>query len=1057
MTEKRFAVALSFAGEYRERVAKIAEHLASVLGRERVLYDKWYEGEFNRPNLNVYLPNLYRTQTELNAVFISAEYLEKPWCGLEWRFILDLIPAQHERIMLFIFDETKPPPEFGILDGDGRTFIRNQPASEIASMIVNELDRRHNSGQTELPTDEIPISGIQRFLLPEYARTLRLDRMEQLVRCARFFGSLLTVEDDPRADGPIDLAQLWGEAFQHSGTMSLLVCGDHGVGKSTLLSIYYLAARNRLLAGGLTPLFLNVGAVRSPADTELIRDAIDRIKAEARNCPGSFALLVDGLSGRERVKCRHACNQLLWGLDAVPARPKLIVWATADGFDQDILDLTAELYRPPANCNHKLTRLSTLRVCGTDRPGWVEDFVFIVGLLRGVELSDTEIQKDAELLCERLANLIGGDQPVDQYLLSIIYEKMTDELYERVTDPAKFLELYCAQALNHNVRPNNARAIIEPAAEAAYRRTVDAFDRLSTNKPGVAETAQQSWPLLRESDQIGDYLTAWHLVQKLRNAGAGSEPLDEIWPALAYDFPQPVNKFLSANANASKTATASVLNGIKALIGELSRLNIYAPPLEDIKRVQAQNLMCYLLGRLNGQPEATRQLLDTAEGLDRKRGTYALREAITSVTMSQDQRIALKTMYRTISISRRELGDEERARIFLLCLLRDRELAEIDRGYHRLYYGDALPYEQAAPRSYVDDKRDKWDKTFHFLKRTLDQEILVRIGADGDFDLTLKVQHHLFTFASFVQSRTADSAASGTGRAGDGAGKAEAFLLKLLDVALASNVGMLPQLRQYLVMLRYDLQEQRTSRWRFVLDLYRLKWEPRRGWLLRGIESQFNQFRVESVADHSLMCMMLALFLLPENSEDYDFGEIMRMLMIHDLAEAFTGDIVYHRLTEVQQAQAKTLERDAMEYLRFKDSYGGIRRTGEAFAHFMKFGPKDERDRGSSSAHGDAIYEGDRPSVSREQPVLGNKDPRNGSIARGIDKLENLIQLFLYRARVPSAITPDDFSRVMNDLLKIDDVLVRSLAGDFVSWAEHNPGLIKDWLKVFRKDEFLPG
>jgi len=56
---------LSFPGEHRAFVKEVAEHLAAAFGKERVLYDKWHEAEFARVDLDVYLPSLYRTQTEL--------------------------------------------------------------------------------------------------------------------------------------------------------------------------------------------------------------------------------------------------------------------------------------------------------------------------------------------------------------------------------------------------------------------------------------------------------------------------------------------------------------------------------------------------------------------------------------------------------------------------------------------------------------------------------------------------------------------------------------------------------------------------------------------------------------------------------------------------------------------------------------------------------------------------------------------------------------------------------------------------------------------------------
>jgi hypothetical protein len=61
----RFAIALSFPGEQRDFVEQGAGHLAASFGKDRVLYDKYYEAEFARLDSDVYLPRLYRTQSEL--------------------------------------------------------------------------------------------------------------------------------------------------------------------------------------------------------------------------------------------------------------------------------------------------------------------------------------------------------------------------------------------------------------------------------------------------------------------------------------------------------------------------------------------------------------------------------------------------------------------------------------------------------------------------------------------------------------------------------------------------------------------------------------------------------------------------------------------------------------------------------------------------------------------------------------------------------------------------------------------------------------------------------
>jgi|SRR5580700_6637493 hypothetical protein len=71
VSTKRFRVALSFPGEYRGRIERIAEALAAALGRDRVLYDKWYAAEFARPGLGAYLPELYQKESDLLIFFFA--------------------------------------------------------------------------------------------------------------------------------------------------------------------------------------------------------------------------------------------------------------------------------------------------------------------------------------------------------------------------------------------------------------------------------------------------------------------------------------------------------------------------------------------------------------------------------------------------------------------------------------------------------------------------------------------------------------------------------------------------------------------------------------------------------------------------------------------------------------------------------------------------------------------------------------------------------------------------------------------------------------------------
>jgi hypothetical protein len=140
---RRFRIALSFPGEYRSFVEQVAEHLSAAVGKESILYDKYYEAEFARVNLDTYLQRLYHDESELIAVFLCADYERKEWCGLEWRAVRHLIKRrQVDSVMPLRFDNTEVPGLFSI---DGYVWIGDRSPADIANLIVERW--RFNSEQ----------------------------------------------------------------------------------------------------------------------------------------------------------------------------------------------------------------------------------------------------------------------------------------------------------------------------------------------------------------------------------------------------------------------------------------------------------------------------------------------------------------------------------------------------------------------------------------------------------------------------------------------------------------------------------------------------------------------------------------------------------------------------------------------------------------------------------------------------------------------------------------------------------------------------------------------
>jgi tetratricopeptide (TPR) repeat protein len=175
---RRFKVALSFPGEHRALVKEVADRLADIFGKKEVLYDKYHEAEFARLDLDIYLPNLYLTQSELIVLFLCPQYKAKRWCNLEWRFIKNLIATvDASRIMLLRYGYEDDFAELGILPGDGTVEFKSRPASEIAELIKQRF--HINAGSATLPVSASAIIPVDISRIDRYAPAELIGRTEE--------------------------------------------------------------------------------------------------------------------------------------------------------------------------------------------------------------------------------------------------------------------------------------------------------------------------------------------------------------------------------------------------------------------------------------------------------------------------------------------------------------------------------------------------------------------------------------------------------------------------------------------------------------------------------------------------------------------------------------------------------------------------------------------------------------------------------------------------------------------------------------------------------------
>ena len=80
-TNYEYDVALSFAGENREYVKQVAQHLSDA--NVKVFYDEFEQSTLWGKNLYDYLHEIYTKKAEYTMMFISESYKEKAWTNHE--------------------------------------------------------------------------------------------------------------------------------------------------------------------------------------------------------------------------------------------------------------------------------------------------------------------------------------------------------------------------------------------------------------------------------------------------------------------------------------------------------------------------------------------------------------------------------------------------------------------------------------------------------------------------------------------------------------------------------------------------------------------------------------------------------------------------------------------------------------------------------------------------------------------------------------------------------------------------------------------------------------
>lgn len=553
MTAKRFRVALSFAGEKRDFVSKVAEILARRFGEPSILYDKYYEAEFSRSDLAFYLPDLYEKEAELVVAVLCPDYDSKEWCGLEWNAIYGLLKKRRtEEVMLTRFGRVEGKGLRGLA---GYTDLDDLTPEQAATLIMERL--AVNEGK---PKDH--------HTRPHPSpRPLATATPNNLPRLQSFFGR------------ETELAEIREALDPESRTWGALIDGPGGMGKTSLAvraaydcppgqfeRIIFVSVKDRemdddgerKLTGFILPGFLEMlnelarelgqpDITKTPEDQRirLLLDALRSVRA---------LLILDNLESLSKVdrdqlltfvkRLPQGCKAILTSRRRIGSGSELLILKKLD--EQAALETLFEL----SEHNDLLARTTE-----AERRALYKQTAGNPLLLRWV--AGQLGRGSCRTLGDALAFLRSC--PPDNDPLEFIFGDLAREFTKDETRVLAALSYFTLPASVKHLA--DLLALDEEAVEIALRtlanRSLVVPDQEEINfvlVPMVAEFLKRSQPSI--ISDTGTRLTAQVYAQVVENGGDHYDRypvLDSIWPTVAAALPLFVSRADSVLQEVCKT------------------------------------------------------------------------------------------------------------------------------------------------------------------------------------------------------------------------------------------------------------------------------------------------------------------------------------------------------------------------------------------------------------------------------------------------------------------------------------------------------------------------
>lgn len=766
---------------------------------------------------------------------------------------------------------------------------------QVYGQVYKAIEDNHIDKRVKRAVDAYGLENTCQKYTEYYASTCQIPEIIKYIKDSCMFKELADVIIDTNSKFP------------------LYISGEIGTGKSSFLTLLYMLLKKR--GNDIVPLYFDlhsfelqdrqVAIKRFEAETKLFEEIISSEKQKY------VILIIDGLDDHNRLIGDIGINWVSRQIQALQdSQNKKIISLGLWGEENGICRLL------------KLEDLEPTYTIVLKRLNMFEKNDYIEKFVKTQLYDDSQIQSGISKIkeCVEKWNLEKADFRIFCMLLD-----SESGMLEKSDTYTVFLKKYCLKELRYK-EPE----LLKVSKEAfAYSESIH-------NKKNCKW--EKSNAIIFRHREICSFLTSYYFVNVLK-----SEDREEKKQMLKKQFVF------------SKENNVHIKNLI--ISDKKEQLDLYQVVREALADKDTSFDMvaqfCYLLPRvfgevageeiktvLHGELNKVSQTLNEIAGNTYKDYDY--------VDKDKELILLLRTIVCSLAIS----GDYNPLYDFVRKILTDKRYRSLNKQFYIDYYANVSKDVSLRNISLAEADQESISTTLLQLRHQMLRA--VKTGSFKNYSLFV-----LDVVTYFVIVQECISVDDSWLTEEQKKNSKELLQTLLSSDSLLARLKKVQGLCDYLWLL--NMNAGRASSIGVLEKLYSLKTSKRSGWQSRGIKNG------ESIADHIYGAYLVGMMYLPEDTPDfsdteyteYNKEKILTMILLHDIGEAYTGDIAATKKTEQQERKEQQVARAIFMSGTYAE-VANLEYYKEIWEEFIK----------NSSI--------------------------NAKLAHEIDKIENLVQLLIY-------------------------------------------------------------